>query len=228
MKIKILKYFGCCLFLFLIITPMVSAQCRPDQIKLNIAIGDKKCVDDFGQYIQLWYGFIIGAVGIMATVMIMYAGFKWLTSRGNASVISDAKEKIFAAIIGLILVFLSWTILNLINPKLLTIKLPILQEAVVDEVVAENQPVVDPDLPWGCCVVSSGTGGALSCATTQKNGCNNNVWTANDCSEQRVCVGNFDCLPIGRQCGPESYCANNPNRCQFEGEVHIGDIGGSL
>ncbi|MBI5765861.1 hypothetical protein HZA71_01385, partial [Candidatus Falkowbacteria bacterium] len=53
-------------------------------------------------YLAIWYGFIIGAVGILATVMIMWGGFKWLTSRGNATTISGAKETIWSAIIGLV------------------------------------------------------------------------------------------------------------------------------
>lgn len=74
------------------------------------------------EYIKTWYNFIIGAIGILATVMIMYGGLKWLTSRGNSAVIGDAKEKIFSALIGLILVFLSYTILYLVNPNLVEIK----------------------------------------------------------------------------------------------------------
>ena len=76
------------------------------------------------KYLSAWYGFVVGAVGILATVIIMWGGFKWLTSRGNAAAISDAKDRIWSAIIGLVLVFLSYNLLYLINPRLLTITLP--------------------------------------------------------------------------------------------------------
>ncbi|MFA5047471.1 MAG: glycoside hydrolase family protein [Patescibacteria group bacterium] len=75
-----------------------------------------------GKYIQAWYTLIISVVGIIATVMLMWGGLKWLTSRGNAGAISDAKEIIWSAIIGLALTLLSWTVLSLINPQLLTMK----------------------------------------------------------------------------------------------------------
>jgi hypothetical protein len=95
---------------------------------LNVPIGGVKKLElkdgGFATYVQLWYSFVVGAVGIMATVMIMYAGFKWLASRGNAGVISDAKDKIWSAIIGLFLVFASYIILNVINGDLLDIGLP--------------------------------------------------------------------------------------------------------
>jgi len=100
-----------------------EVSCAEGETRLNVAIGNQECSKGLGDFIKLWYNFIIGAVGIMATVMIMYAGIKWLTSRGNATVISDSKEKIFAALIGLTIAFLSYTILALINPNLLTIGL---------------------------------------------------------------------------------------------------------
>jgi len=47
-----------------------------------------------GKYIQIWYGLIIGTVGILASIMIMYGGFKWLTSRGGQAV-SEARILFF-------------------------------------------------------------------------------------------------------------------------------------
>lgn len=91
--------------------------------KLNVPIGDRKEVSSFGEYIQIWYNFVVGAVGIMATVIIMWGGFKWLTSRGNSAAISDAKDRIWSAIIGLILVFLSYNILYILNRDLLKLSL---------------------------------------------------------------------------------------------------------
>ncbi len=76
-----------------------------------------------GNYIATWYGFVIGTIGILAAIMIMYGGVKWLTSRGGQAV-SDAKDIIFSALIGLTLAFLSYTILNLVNPNLLKLGLP--------------------------------------------------------------------------------------------------------
>ncbi|MEK7653065.1 MAG: pilin [Patescibacteria group bacterium] len=108
-----------------------SNQCvgSKDVYCLNAPIGgltevNIKTENPLYKYISVWYGFIIGSIGILATVMIMYGGFKWLTSRGNSSQISDAKEKIISAITGLLLAFLSYTILNLINPRLVQITTP--------------------------------------------------------------------------------------------------------
>jgi hypothetical protein len=95
-------------------------------ITLNVPIAGIGQVQSFGAYFQLWYSFAIGAVGVLATVMLMWGGFKWLTSRGNSGVISESKQIIWSALIGVVLAFLSYTILYLVNPRLTTIGLPTL------------------------------------------------------------------------------------------------------
>ena len=105
-----------------------NKKCIPDtEFCLNVSVGNIETMslsNIFADYIIMWYNFIIGAIGILATVMIMYGGLKWLTSRGNSAAIGDAKEKISSALIGLVLVFLSYTILYLVNPNLTVIKMP--------------------------------------------------------------------------------------------------------
>jgi hypothetical protein len=105
----------------------IKSDCAEGSLCLNTPIGGVKEVSIFGEYFALWYKFVVGVVGVLATVIIMWGGFKWLTSRGNSAAISDAKDRIWSSIIGLILVFLSYNILSLINPKLLTIGLPTLK-----------------------------------------------------------------------------------------------------
>lgn len=79
-----------------------------------------------GDYIKQWYGFLLGTIGILATVMIMWGGFKYLTSRGDKGVIDTAKAQIISAITGVALAFGTYSILMLINPQLLSINTPTL------------------------------------------------------------------------------------------------------
>ncbi len=105
----------------------LAAEQAAKPIILNVPIAGMTQVSSFGEYFKTWYDFAIGAVGVLATVMIMWGGFKWLTSRGNSGVISESKQIIWSALIGLVLAFLSYTILYLINPRLTTIGLPTLK-----------------------------------------------------------------------------------------------------
>lgn len=75
-------------------------------------------IADLPSYIQTLYNFALGIAGILATVMITFGGFLWLTAAGNPNQLSQAKGYIVNAIIGLILTLGAFTILNLVNPKL--------------------------------------------------------------------------------------------------------------
>ena len=70
------------------------------------------------------FNFILMVGGLAAVVMVVWGGVKYLTSSGNASITRDAKKQIFAALLGLIILFSSWIILNTINPELVNIREP--------------------------------------------------------------------------------------------------------
>lgn len=75
-----------------------------------------------GAWISLFYMFFCGIIGILAAANIIFGGFKWLTSFGNASRISAAKERISMAVIGLFLTLGAYVILLTINPRLVQFK----------------------------------------------------------------------------------------------------------
>ncbi|OGY78471.1 MAG: hypothetical protein A3B74_02125 [Candidatus Kerfeldbacteria bacterium RIFCSPHIGHO2_02_FULL_42_14] len=95
-----------------------DAEAGPLLISLEIPIGGKATVGKLDEYISELYTFALSFIGIVATIMIMWGGFKWVTAAGNSGRISDAKDTIYNAIIGLVLALLSWTMLNVINPAL--------------------------------------------------------------------------------------------------------------
>src|SRR3989339_69594 len=76
---------------------------------------------DFIQYIYR-YGFIAGT--IIAVAMVIMSGMFWIFSGGNTDGITKAKNKLSGAVIGLILLAISYTILNLINPYLVNLRVP--------------------------------------------------------------------------------------------------------
>lgn len=70
------------------------------------------------KYIKAFYRYAIGIVGILATVVMMFGGFRWLTAGGDAGQIGDAKEWIKASITGLVIALSSFLILDTVNPDL--------------------------------------------------------------------------------------------------------------
>ncbi|PIU47000.1 hypothetical protein COS93_01155, partial [bacterium (Candidatus Gribaldobacteria) CG07_land_8_20_14_0_80_33_18] len=72
------------------------------------------------KYIFNW-AIIIGA--IIAFGSLIYGGVRYLTSTGNPEALKDAKNQIFSAFMGLIILLASGLIFNTINPQLTTIQL---------------------------------------------------------------------------------------------------------
>ncbi len=51
---------------------------------------------------------ILGFIGIIAVVIVLFGGFKWMTAGGNDDKIGEAKGLLSAGIIGLVIVLASW------------------------------------------------------------------------------------------------------------------------
>ncbi|PJA94148.1 MAG: hypothetical protein CO133_00490, partial [Candidatus Komeilibacteria bacterium CG_4_9_14_3_um_filter_37_5] len=73
-----------------------------------------------GEYISALYNYGVKVVAVLAVVMIMVGGWRWIFAGGNAARIGAAKKVIASAIIGLILMLTSYMLLTVINPSLLS------------------------------------------------------------------------------------------------------------
>lgn len=51
---------------------------------------------------------------VVAVFYLIWGGFKWLTSGGDKAAVQAAREHIVAAIVGLVLIFVSYVVMNLI------------------------------------------------------------------------------------------------------------------
>jgi|GEM_PF-3217575 len=89
---------------------------------------DEKCarwtykISWLGQYIIYFYKWLVGAIAIFAVLMIVHAGFGMITAAGNAEKIKGARDKIFASIMGIILIMVAHQVLAMINPELVIFK----------------------------------------------------------------------------------------------------------
>jgi len=53
---------------------------------------------------------VLGFLGLIAVIFMLYGGFVWMTAGGNEEKVAKAKKVIGAAVIGLIIVLLAWAI----------------------------------------------------------------------------------------------------------------------
>ncbi len=88
------------------------------------------------EYVQYIYYFIIGISGIIALVVIVLAGFQYLSSAGSPERIKDSKKRIISAFTGLLIIFFSWIIINELSPvgtKLEDFKIPEIPSLTVEK-----------------------------------------------------------------------------------------------
>lgn len=96
-------------------------ECESLNIGLEIMIDDTTKVSGLTEYVALVYQFIVGAITIVAAVVIMYWGFRWITAAGNQTIVGNAKEGVVSALIGLVLGLTSYLILFMINASLVSL-----------------------------------------------------------------------------------------------------------
>jgi hypothetical protein len=81
----------------------VNAFLKPES-KLNI--GTKKLEATIAGIINI----VLGFLGILATLLILYGGFIWMTSEGSSDKITKAKGIIGAGVVGLVIIFAAYSI----------------------------------------------------------------------------------------------------------------------
>jgi hypothetical protein len=103
--------------------------------------------NSFGSIIGQVLNLIFVISIVVALLYLVWGGFKWLTSGGDKTAVGAAREHIIAAIVGLVIIFLSYFILNIIvgffvkGADLNQLRLPVLNYC------SESANCKNPDYP---------------------------------------------------------------------------------
>lgn len=92
--------------------------------KLQVPIGGYTTIANASQYIRTIYQVSLGIAVTAAIVVLMIAGFRYMTAAGNTSIIGQARTMILSAIIGLALLFGASLLFQTINPDIVKLTLP--------------------------------------------------------------------------------------------------------
>ncbi len=71
-------------------------------------------VDTFPELVQNVITGILGVVGAISLVMIVIGGITWMTSAGNADRVRRGRDTLLWAILGLVVIFLSYAIIRFV------------------------------------------------------------------------------------------------------------------
>ncbi|OGE84575.1 MAG: hypothetical protein A2846_04860 [Candidatus Doudnabacteria bacterium RIFCSPHIGHO2_01_FULL_49_9] len=145
------------------------------------------------------YLFSLGAGALITLLMVVLAGYRYMTASGNAEAVSSAKESLESAFKGLIIIFVGFILLYLINPELTQFR----------------------NLPLQPIPMSTGTSGGSTSPQTPAPYCDTNVSQCVGGSNQGLlCYDDIDC-GTGTSGGstspspqtPASYCDNSVSKC---------------
>ena len=135
MNPPILKKIVFTLFVASFLIFLLSSFCLAKEQELEVTypeIGDikppKTTAIGLPEYVKYIFNFSIWIAGFVAFGALVYGGVRHLTSAGNPTATKDANEQIFAGILGLIIIISAYTILVNINPQLVILREPGLEE----------------------------------------------------------------------------------------------------
>lgn len=78
----------------------------------NIDIGTTN--SDLPKTIAKIINIVLGFLGIVAVIFILYGGFIWMTAAGNEDKVGEARKTIVQGVIGLVIIFAAWAIASFV------------------------------------------------------------------------------------------------------------------
>jgi len=73
---------------------------------------------DLAEAAGFWIKIVLGTVGVIFFILIFYAAFRWMTSRGEEDALKTARNTLKASIIGLLIVVSSYAITSIVITRL--------------------------------------------------------------------------------------------------------------
>ncbi|MDZ4221273.1 MAG: pilin [Patescibacteria group bacterium] len=123
---KVGLLFGAGMFVFALLAPVAAfaqgTYVEPDPTD-PFGLGSAEDVnvgesDDLKGSIANVVNILLGFLGILAVVIIIYAGFKWMTAAGNEEQVGDAKKMLVQAVIGLVIIMMAWAITSFVTGQI--------------------------------------------------------------------------------------------------------------
>ena len=93
---------------------VVGAQAVGPDLGLNYATGIGLGTRDVRAMVSTIINVLLGFLGIIAVVIILLGGFKWMTAGGNDEKTGEARKLIGAGVVGLIIILAAYAIASFV------------------------------------------------------------------------------------------------------------------
>ena len=77
-----------------------------------------KSIDGDNGLIKTVVNILLWAVGILSVIMIIFSGFRYITSAGDAAKTKSAQSTLTYAVVGLIVAVFAWAIVNIVLDRI--------------------------------------------------------------------------------------------------------------
>lgn len=77
-----------------------------------------KSIDGDNGLIKTVVNVLLWAVGILSVIMIIFSGFRYITSAGDASKTKSAQSTLIYSVVGLIVAIMAYAIVNMVTNRL--------------------------------------------------------------------------------------------------------------
>lgn len=95
---------------------ITANELLPGSFANSTGLGQGDLTSTIGSIIRAALGFL----GVIAVVIILYGGFKWMTAGGNEEKVDEARKLIIAGIIGLAIILSAYAIASFVITQLVT------------------------------------------------------------------------------------------------------------
>lgn len=92
----------------------VSASAKDEIKKGYLAVGGDQETVDTNTRVKDIVNLLLYIVGVLAVIVIVFAGIRYVTSTGDSSRVKGAKDTLTYAVIGLIVAILAYAIVNFV------------------------------------------------------------------------------------------------------------------
>lgn len=122
-----IKYASALAALWLMAAPSAFAVSAGSQIREEFdeaagaafGVTGEELDQSLGEVVGGYINAALGLLGVILVVLIIYAGFLWMTAGGNADQVKKAKQLILNAVIGMIIIFAAYSITNFVLTNVL-------------------------------------------------------------------------------------------------------------